>query len=97
MGERPGWPYDAHAGSVRHTEPTTGSSLSLLVAPERVDARTSDAGIRVTVPANSGPYAVQQHTSDAKTSIRVRTDPAAARKLVLRTSNGDIVVASAGR
>ncbi len=51
----------------------------------------------MTVPANSGPYAVQQSTSDAKTSIGVRTDPAAARKLVLRTSNGDIVVASAGR
>jgi len=82
---------------VQASTSNSGVSLSLLVAPERVDARTSDAGIRVTVPANSGPYAVQQHTSDAKTSIRVRTDPAAARKLVLRTSNGDIVVASAGR
>ncbi len=70
----------------------SGVTLSFLVVPERVDAHTSNASIRVTVPVGSGPYAVQQQTSDGKTSIAVKTDPAATRTLLLRTSNGDIVV-----
>jgi hypothetical protein len=74
----------------------SGITLSFLVAPGRVDARTSNASIRLTVPAGSGPYAVQQHTSNGTTSIQVKTDPAAIRELVLRTSNGDIVVQPAG-
>jgi hypothetical protein len=69
-----------------------GVTLGFAVAPERVDARTSDAGIHVTVPPNSGPYDVRAHTSDAGTSIGVKTDPAAIRKLILRTSNGGVRV-----
>ena len=75
----------------------SGITLGFLAAPERVDARTSDASIRVTVPGGSGPYDVQQHTSEGRTSIGVRTDPAATRKLVLHTSSGDIAVQPAGR
>jgi hypothetical protein len=74
----------------------SGITLSFLVAPERVDAHTSNGSVRVTVPAGSGPYAIQQHTSDGKPTIGVKTDPAASRKLVLRTSNGDVVVQPAG-
>lgn len=81
---------------VRARTSNDGVTLGFLVAPGRVDARTSNAGIHVTVPANSGPYAVQQHTSNGRTGIDVKTDPAASRKLILRTSNGDIAVQPAG-
>jgi hypothetical protein len=74
-----------------------GITLGFLVAPERVDARTSNASIRLTVPADSGPYDLEQHTNDGGTSIGVKTDPAATRKLILRTSYGDIAVQTAGR
>jgi hypothetical protein len=74
-----------------------GVTLGFVVAPERVDACTSNAGVHVSVPANSGPYAVQQHTSNGRTGIGVKTDPNATRKLILRTSNGDVVVEPAGR
>jgi Putative adhesin len=73
-----------------------GIRLGFLVAPQRVDAATSDASVRLTVPAGSGPYDVEQHTTDAKTTIGVPTDPAATRKLTLRTSSGDISVQAAG-
>ena len=74
----------------------SGITLRFLVAPGRVDAHTSNAAIRVTVPAGSGPYNVQQQTSDGRATVGVKTDPAATRKLVLRTSHGDIVVQPAG-
>ncbi|HZD70973.1 MAG TPA: DUF4097 family beta strand repeat-containing protein [Actinomycetes bacterium] len=82
---------------VQASTTSSGIMLGFLVAPERVDAHTSDASIRLTVPGGSGPYAVQQHTSDGTTSIQVKTDPAATRRLVLRTSYGNIVVQPAGR
>jgi hypothetical protein len=85
------------SADVEATTSNSGVTLSFLVAPERVDAATSNASIHVTVPAGSGPYAVQPRTSNGGTRIEVRTDPAATRKLVLRTSNGDIVVQPAGR
>lgn len=81
-------------------EASTGSggiTLGFAVAPQRVDARTSNAGIRVTVPAGSGPYAVEQRINDGTSRIGVRTNPAATRRLVLRTSYGDIAVQPAGR
>jgi Putative adhesin len=73
-----------------------GIRLGFRVAPERVDAVTSDASVRLTVPAGSGPYDVEQHTTDGRTSVGVPTDPAATRKLTLRTSSGDISVQAAG-
>ncbi len=82
---------------IRASTTDSGITLSFLVAPERVEADTSNASIRLTVPAGSGPYHVQQHTSDGRSSIGVKTDPAATRTLVLRTSSGgDIVVQPAG-
>jgi Putative adhesin len=74
-----------------------GIRLGFLVAPERVGAVTSDASVRVTVPAGSGPYGVEQHTTDGRISIGVPTGPAATRTLSLRTNAGDISVQPAGR
>jgi hypothetical protein len=88
---------DLRSTDVEASTTSSGITLGFLVAPERVDARTSDASLRLTVPAGSGPYAVEPHTNEGSTSIGVKTDPAAARKLVLRTRNGDVVVEPAGR
>ncbi len=90
------------AGGLRSTDvqastDNSGITLSFLVAPDRVDASTSNGSIGVTVPAGSGPYHVQQQTSNGRTGIDVPTDAAAARDLVLRTSNGSIAVRPAGR
>jgi hypothetical protein len=89
----------ANLGSADVQASTTsgGITLSFLVAPQRVDARTSDASIRLTLPAGSGPYDVEQHTNEGRASIGVKTDPAATSKLILRTSYGDIAVQPAGR
>lgn len=69
-----------------------GISLSFEVAPESVEARTSNGPVEIQLPSDAPAYAVSASTSNGEVETGIRTDPVAGPTLDIDTSNGDIVL-----
>lgn len=67
-------------------------SLQFTTVPADVTASTSSGDVRVTVPDGPTSYLVSVHTSSGDSTVGVRTDPTAARRITARTSSGDVSV-----
>jgi hypothetical protein len=66
--------------------------LTFLRPPDDVRVRTSNDRVEVVVPDSQASYVVDTTTSNGSTSTEVRSDPTAARRIDVRTSNDDVVV-----
>ena len=62
------------------------------LAGEHVRVRSSNDRVEVVVPDSEASYVVDTATSNGSTSTDVRSDPAATRRIDVRTSNDDVVV-----
>src|SRR6266508_2437152 len=69
--------------------------LGFATAPRRVVARAGDAQAAVTVPAGSGPYRVEARSEPGRTTVAVRSDPAANSTITASSDNGHVVVREA--
>jgi hypothetical protein len=69
--------------------------LGFATAPRRVVARAGDAQAAVTVPAGSGPYRVEARSEPGRTTVAVRSDPAASSTITASSDNGHVVVREA--
>ena len=61
-------------------------------APRKVRISSSGGGVRLTVPRNETLYAVDVSSSGGSTSVKVRTDPASANTVWLRSSGGSVAI-----
>lgn len=66
--------------------------LTFIGPPDDVRVRTSNDRVEVVVPDSEASYVVDTATSNGSTSTDVRSDPAATRRIDVRTSNDDVVV-----
>lgn len=73
-----------------------GIGVDWAVVPTAVTATTGNGGIRLAVPAGSGPYRVSTHTGNGGVNVDIPTDPNAKDTIIARTGNGGIRVAFAG-
>ncbi|QES49044.1 hypothetical protein DEJ50_15755 [Streptomyces venezuelae] len=62
-------------------------------APRSAEAETSSGDVGLTVPG--GPYRVEASTGSGDRDISVPTDPGVAARLTVKTSSGDLRIASA--
>ncbi|MER5930325.1 DUF4097 family beta strand repeat-containing protein [Streptomyces sp. NPDC002054] len=67
--------------------------LGFAKAPRSAEAETSSGDVGLTVPG--GPYRVEVSTDSGSRDISVPTDPAVASRLTVKTSSGDLRIASA--
>ncbi len=58
--------------------------------PRDVEIATSNDSVDVVVPDTADTYAVDVETSNGNQRADIRTDPTSPRRLVVRTSNGDV-------
>ena len=84
-----------HTDAVEATTSNAGITLSFLVAPRRVDARSDNGGVRIVVPRQGGPYRVDADTSNGRSRVDVPTDPDAPSTITARTSNADLTISRA--
>jgi len=82
-----------HANVVEASSSNGRVRLGFSNHPHRVNARSSNGSITVTLPGDAPPYAVSTSTSNGSTTTGVRTDPSAERSIVASTANGSITVA----
>jgi hypothetical protein len=69
-----------------------GITLDLLDGPDRIDARTGDGSIDVTLPADAPAYATTTDTGDGSVTNTILTDPHAAQTIEARTGDGSITL-----
>jgi hypothetical protein len=69
-----------------------GITLDLLDAADRIDARNTNGGIDITLPADAPAYATTTHAGDGSVTNTIRTDPAASRTIQAHTGNGGITL-----
>jgi hypothetical protein len=89
-------------GSVRATgvrptqvEATTDHGsvrLELLVAPERVRARSGNGDVDVVVPDDRTTYLVDASSGNGDRTVVVRTDPTTDHRIEARSGHGDVTV-----
>lgn len=65
-------------------------------SPEHVTASTGNGQLAISLPPGSGPYAIDSHTGQGSSNIRVRSDPRASRTLLLHTGDGSLSVRYGG-
>jgi hypothetical protein len=53
------------------------------------------ADVEATVPAGSGPYRVEARSEPGRTTVAVRSDPAASSTITASSDNGHVVVREA--
>lgn len=66
--------------------------LGFRIAPDLIEARTSNGRVEIYVPDDSPVYAVDANTSNGTVESALRTDPAAPARIDVTTSNGSIVI-----
>lgn len=71
-------------------------SLAFSTAPSSVVVETSNGEVEVVLPADTPAVALSTKTSNGEVTSDIRTDPAAADRIDVRTSNGDIEVRYSG-
>lgn len=74
------------------TSDNGGVVLTFAAAPPTVSVASGDGDVEVVVPDGPETYRVDASTGDGEVDTRVRTDPASARTLVLRSGNGSLTV-----
>ncbi len=66
--------------------------LDFSAPARRVFVRAGNGSATVLVPGGSGPYRVEVDAHNGATRVGVRTDPSAARSIVVQATNGAAVV-----
>jgi hypothetical protein len=66
--------------------------LAFRTAPTSIRADTGDGSVEVSVPRDGDPWQVDATTGDGSRTIDVATDPAASRRIVLRSGDGPVRV-----
>jgi hypothetical protein len=85
---------DQHRSSSTLAESTSGDvEVHLLDRPETLSATSVSGDVRVRVP-DAGPYKINATTVSGDSELAVRNDPSARAQLNLRTTSGDIALAT---
>jgi Putative adhesin len=75
------------------TETDNGSqTIELLEPPRSIEARSDNGSIDVVLPQTEDAYVLEISTDNGDISRDIRTDPAAARHILVETDNGDAIV-----
>jgi DUF4097 and DUF4098 domain-containing protein YvlB len=82
---------DLAAGTVQAVTSSGGVELGFRLAPSDVDAATASGDVHVALPIGQT-YRVEADTGSGSSQIGVKTDPASARAVRVRTSSGDAIV-----
>ena len=69
-----------------------GITLDLFDAADRIDARTTNGGIDITLPADAPAYATATDAGNGSVTNTIRTDPAASRTIDAHTGDGGITL-----
>jgi hypothetical protein len=67
-------------------------SLNWASAPETVQVSRGDGSVNLSLPANSGPYAVAKQMGDGHSDITVAQDPKASRSIVVHMGDGSLSI-----
>jgi len=81
---------DLHATVVDAATSNGSVTVSFLASPTHVGIRTSNGGVRVTVPRTSVAYKVDVSTDNGSRTVDVPTDPEATNVISVHTSNGSV-------
>ncbi len=69
-----------------------GIEVTFVEAPQHVNADSSGGGVTVSVPNDDERYNIDASSSGGGTEVAVRTDPASARTIRVRSSGGSVHV-----
>lgn len=67
-------------------------TVELGAAPRQVEATSSNGDVDVALPDDGEAYALDMSTANGNSTGQIRTDPDSARRLHIRSSNGDVAV-----
>ncbi|GHF04435.1 DUF4097 family beta strand repeat-containing protein [Pseudolysinimonas yzui] len=68
-------------------------SLSFATAPDRVEARTTNGSVAITLPDDDEPYAIDAQTTNGSVDlVRVTNDPDADRSISAHSVNGSVEI-----
>lgn len=70
--------------------------LDFTVAPSSVQTATRDGSVEVLVPDDGTAYRVAVEVSDGSQHVRVPTDPKAAKRITVHTTDGSVTVGTGG-
>lgn len=85
--------FDLGAGPLEASSDNGDVTVELTQPPTHVVAESDNGDVEVTLPDTGDAYDLEMATDNGSRSGQIRTDPSSARRLVIRSDNGDVRVA----